>query len=143
MTNETPLTTAKVLASVFDEARTNLETFLTPFREQYFEFIFELKPTYYVQEDGKATTFIEVENEYFNFEGEPYYEYGDYETPTLSLPFAFVEDPEKFMADARAAEEARQAKANAIQTERAQERVELLRKQLAQAEASLAKTSNA
>ncbi len=132
-----PLNQAKSLVATLDQARTDLEIFLEPFREQYIEFMSELNPKYHDANDKEADTFKEIDAETFYFEGEEYYEYGEYTTPSVSLPFAFVADPEVYMDNARAVKAAQDAKYVKANEDRAKERVETLRKQLAAAERTL------
>jgi hypothetical protein len=98
----------------------------------------ELDPKFHDDKDKEADTFKEIDGETFLFEGDEYYEYGSYETPSVSLPFDFVADPQVFMDNARAAKAAQDAKYVQANEERAKARVETLRKQLEAAERTLA-----
>lgn len=135
------LTRAKNYASAFSAAQNEVNDFLEPFVRKYVTFQSELNPRSTDQWDMEADQFTEIDNGSFWMTGEERYLYGETYTPTVSLPFAFVEDPEKFMADARAAEEERKNKVAAKKKADAQEKVAKLKAQLAKAEEDLAKAT--
>lgn len=137
-----PLYSAQVIVRTIDARRAELEAHLAPFLKQYIDFMAEVYPRYLDSKDETATTFAGTDEKNFLFEGEEYYDHGDYETPTVELPFAFVEDPEAFMKTARDAKAAQEAKHAAAMRKREEERINLLRRQLAVAENTLAGLDN-
>lgn len=139
MTNESALTTAKVLVSLLADAKTNVNRFFTPILKDYIEFTKDIGYRY-DQRDLTADTFDEYDNGFFYFTGDEIYEHGDYHTPNLAIPGAFVEDPDAFKVEVRQAEANRKARIQADKEAAAKTRVERLRKELAAAEASLSKT---
>lgn len=137
-----PLIQAKNLEYKLAQARTDLEIFLEPFLYKYIEFMDEINPRYHDSHDKEVDTFVEIDGEAFLFEGDEYYEYGENITPSVSLPFAFVQDPEVFMDNLRESTARAAAKYAKDNEDRAKARVDLLRRQLETAERSLA-TANA
>lgn len=145
MTTEVTLSTlapAQTLVREMQATQTELETLLAPSLKKYVEFMAEINPRYHDEKDKTATTFAGTDERNFIFEGEEYYEHGDYETPTVELPFAFVEDPEAFMKTARDAKAAVEAKHAAAMRKREEDRINRLKRELSQAEAALAKVDN-
>ncbi len=132
------LTIAKSRAAAFNAAKNDINDFLEPFARQYFYFMSELNPRGWDQRDINANEFVEIENNSFYLTGEEVYEYSEYYTPSLSLPFAFVEDPEAFKEQARKEKAEREEKALTKKKADAAERVVRLRAQLAKAEAEAA-----
>lgn len=137
----TTLVEAHVAVAVRDNAQQAIESILRSSLQEYLDFLPERgsswvphynNPSYY--------TFIELDGKNFIFHGEEHYQYGEYETPTISLPFDFVEAPETYkariLAEIKAAEDKRKARIKATQ----EEQVAKLKAQLAAAEASLAKS---
>jgi len=140
MTNN--LTEAKARAAGFVQARESVEAFLTPFIDQYTNFLTEMgQNNYYNHLDATADTFVEIDGNSFYFTGDEEYSHGDYYTPNISLPFDFVEDPEAYMAKARAADKLRKAKAEKDKEAVALHRLERARKELAAAEAAITKAN--
>jgi len=135
MTTETALTTAKVLVSMLTDAQTGIDTFLKPFLKQYAELQQELNPSRFNKQDleTEGMTFQEAEGETFYFEGEEEYSFGDYYTPSLSLPFAFVEDPKGYSKMRRKEEAEFRARREARDAEKAKSEVERLEAALAKA----------
>lgn len=127
---------AQVLARNLNHAQTRLESHLLPSLLRYKEFLIELNPSY-DSRDLTADTFLEIDREFFSFTGEETYAGGDYYIPSLSLPFAFVEDPEAYITKARQDEADRKEKATARTAKDKAERVERLKTQLAKAQAEL------
>lgn len=140
--NLSTLYSARVLVRKIQATQTELETLLAPSLKQYVEFMAEINPRYYDEKDKTATTFTGTDENSFLFEGEEYWDHGDYETPSVGLPFAFVEDPEAFMKTAREAKAAAEAKHTEAMRVRSEERINLLRRQLAVAENTLAGLDN-
>lgn len=131
------LTEAKSLAAKVVEAKTAIDTYLSPLLKEYIELLKELDARGYDSRDLKADTFVEIEGGTFLFEGEESYEYAEYRTPSLNLPFEFVADPEAYKANARQEKANREAKIEAKKKTEATQRVERLKAQLAAAEADL------
>lgn len=140
MSNEPDLNllTAKVMANQLEEAQTRINSFLAPFIKDYTAFLTAENARGYDLRDFKADTFEEIEGGTFLIHGEEEYSYGEYYTPTVNLPFAFVEDPEKFKADYRKQQAEVKAKREATTKKAKAEQVERLKAQLARAEAELA-----
>jgi len=92
----------------FNLAKANLNGFLLPFLRQYADLLVELSPDY-DKRDLRTETMLykETEGHAFYFEAEDVYEYGEDYTPSLTMPFAFIEDPEGYsnMRRTHAAEE--------------------------------------
>lgn len=133
MTTETtldPLYTAQRIVRDLNTSRKELETHLAPFLKQYIALKDESDPRYFNEKDREVTTFKCVEDKLFIFEGEPYYEYGDYETPSIELPFAFVEDPEGYTEKERKRIAEQAAKFSEAQREAAQRRIDSLTRQI-------------
>ena len=131
------LNRAKTYASAFTAAQNEINDFLEPFVRKYGQLMLELNPNY-DQRDLKATSFYEYDREFFSLEGYPIYEFSESYTPTLDLPFAFVEDPEGFR-EAKLREKADlEEKAQTKKKADAADRVVRLRAQLARAEAEAA-----
>lgn len=133
------LNLAQGLISQREAVQTQIETTLAPFLKDYIEFMAEINPSYHSVADREVDTFVEIDNHTFAFEGEEEYEYGENFTPSVNLPFAFVEDPEDFKAKARQDKLDREMKAAAKKKADAEERAERLRAQLAKVEAEIAK----
>ena len=134
------LSTAVELAERFEQAKRDIHNFLAPFVREYAAFMVEENVTGYREfENFVIETFEEVDNETFYIEGEQQYTYGEYTTPTMSLPFAFVENPQTFKAAYRAEQAERKAKEATKRTADKAAMVERLKAQLARAEAELAK----
>jgi len=134
------LSRAVTFAERFEQAKRDIHNFLTPFAKDYAAFIVEENVTGYREfENFVVETFEEVDNETFYIEGEQQYTYGEYTTPTMSLPFAFVENPQTFKAAYRAEQAERKAKEATKRTADKAAMVERLKAQLARAEAELAK----
>jgi hypothetical protein len=133
------LSHAVKLAERAEQAQRDINNFLAPFAKAYGEFLTEENPRGYDLRDFNSDTFIEVENNTFYLKGEEDYSYGDYYTPSLSLPFAFVEDPQQFKNDYRQKQAEAKAKAAAKTAKDKAERVARLKTQLAKAQAELDK----
>lgn len=137
MTTETslsPLYTAQRIVRDIDASRKELEEHLAPFLAQYIELMSEINPRYHDDKDKEASTFSGVDGKLFVFVGEEYYEYGEYETPTVELPFDFVEDPEAYAEKERKRIADEAAKFTRAQRESQQSRIDSLRRQLDAAE---------
>jgi hypothetical protein len=100
MTTETLLTTAKVFVSLLTDAQERTDRFFVPFLKKFHALQTELHPKrmQYNDFDPENMTFKEVSGTTFYFEGEEYYAFGEYTTPTAELPMAFVEDPKAYTA---------------------------------------------
>lgn len=133
------LTSAKELVDQREAIQTQIETHLAPFLAKYKELMLELNHHNYDHRDLSVETFNEIDREFFSFTSEEVYEYGDYYTPTLNLPFAFVEDPEAYAVKARQDEAYRKERETAKTAKGKAERVERLKEQLAEAQAELDK----
>lgn len=144
MPSETTLSTlysAQVLARNFAHAQNEVNDFLEPFVRQYVELRREISPNFTDLRDSDADRFVEIDGENFWMTGDESFLYGESYTPMVTLPFAFVADPEKFATDARKAEEERKNRIAAKKKADAQERVDKLKAQLAKAEEALAKAT--
>lgn len=131
------LTEAKSLAAKVVEAKTAIDTYLSPLLKEYIELLKELDARGYDSLDLTADTFVEIEGGTFLFEGEEIYDYGNEHTPSLNLPFEFVADPEAYKANARQRKADLDARIEAKKKSEASQRVERLKAQLAAAEADL------
>lgn len=134
----TALSTTIDLVAARDRAQQDIDSHLAPSLAKYKEFLLELNPSQDCR-DLEADTFLETDREFFSFVADEEYSHGDYYTPSLNLPFAFVEDPEAYSAKARQDEADRKAKATARTAKDTAERVERLKAQLAKAQAELDK----
>lgn len=136
------LETAQNLAAEKDGIQAQIQLLLSPLLAQYIDLLRELKGRGYSESDFKADTFVEIEysGKYssFLFRGEEYYDHGDDVIPSISVPFAFVADPEGYIAKAR--EEHAEDKARIQRNKEiiAQNRIDRLRAELAKAEQTLA-----
>jgi hypothetical protein len=93
---------AQKFDSDFNLAQANLNGFLLPFLRQYADLLVELNPNYEPRDLNTAEMlYKETGSASFHFEGEEEYSYGDYYTPSLSLPFEFLKDPEGYSDKAR------------------------------------------
>lgn len=128
------LTIAKSRAAAFNAAQNDINDFLAPFVRKYADLMIELNPNY-DQRDLQADSFVEIDNNSFYLTGEEIYQYSEYYTPSLNLPFAFVEDPETYRQIALAEKAAAYEKAVTKKKAEAAERVTRLKAQLARAEA--------
>lgn len=128
------LTIAKSRAAAFNAAQNDINDFLAPFVRKYADLMIELNPNY-DQRDLQADSFMEIDNNSFYLTGEEIYQYSEYYTPSLNLPFAFVEDPETYRQIALAEKAAAYEKAVTKKKAEAAERVTRLKAQLARAEA--------
>lgn len=126
------LTLAKALAREVETAQANVNQYLMPILKNFIEFMNETQPDYYDKYDQQADTFDGIDNQTFHFTGEEIYEYGEDHKPSVSLPFAFVEDSEAYKAKVRKA----RADWNATQ---AAKRATAKAEQIARLEAQLAK----
>lgn len=131
------LTIAKSRAAAFNTAKQDINDFLAPFVRKYADLMVELNHNY-DQRDLQVDSFVEIDNNSFLLTGEEVYQYSEYYTPSLYLPFAFVEDPETFRQIALAEKAAAYEKALTKKKSEAAERVIRLREQLARAEAEAA-----
>ena len=132
------LDTALQYVAERDGAQATIEHHLNPYLARYKEFLLELTPSY-DSRDLEADTFLEIDHKTFSFTGEEDYKYGEYYTPSLNVPFAFVEDPEAYIAMARQEEADRKERAAAKTSNDKKERVARLELQLEKARAELAK----
>jgi hypothetical protein len=138
----TPLDAAKTLHSNLELAKDQLEGFLSDSLQAYIDFLPERGKSWTPEKHLKAAeySFKYTDADTFVFETEEFYSYGDYISDTVELPFAFIEDPEKFKADTLQAirdEERARAIKNA---EFQQEKIKVIRRQLEVAERSLAES---
>lgn len=133
------LSKAVKLAETFEQSKRDINNFLAPFAEDYAAFITEDTKGYNRLQNFKVDTFVEVEGENFYLQGEEVYAYSEYDTPYLTLPFAFVENPQQFKNDYRARQAALKAKADAKKATDKAAQVERLKIQLAKAQAELDK----
>lgn len=133
------LYSAQVLARNFSHAQQQINSFLAPFIKDYAAFMIAETPRGHDLRDFEADTFVEIENESFYLTGDEVYAYSEYYKPTLSLPFAFVEDPKKFKAAFRQSQADLKAKADSKKKDEKTAMIERLKAQLARAEAELAK----
>lgn len=133
------LQTAQDLVSNIDTATRVFEDSLRPTLQNYLDFLPELGvswgPTKYTQ--AVDYSFREVENTNFIFASEEFYEYGEYTSDIIELPFAFVENPEKYRADLLERMRAAEAMRTEKQRKQAEERILKLREQLEREERRL------
>lgn len=127
--------------SMRDKAQQVIESTLQSLLQEYLDFLPE-RGSNWVPHYKHATyyTFTELDGRNFLFASDEYYQYGEDDSDTISLPFEFVESPETFkariLAEIKASEDAKKARIKASQ----EEKVAKLRAQLEAAEASLAKS---
>lgn len=132
---------AKSRADELRNAQQSIDTFLAPFIKDYTEFLTAENRRGWDLRDFEADTFVEIGFDTFCLRGEEEYSYGEYYTPSLNLPFAFVEDPDQYKADYRKKEADRKARQEAKAKTSKEEQVARLRAQLAKAEAELTKAT--
>lgn len=137
----TILSSALAYAKERDIAQQGIETTLKDRLQEYIDFLPQ-RGSSWVPHYKHATyySFLELDGKNFIFRGDEFYDYGDEEWESISLPFEFVEAPETYkeriLAEIEALKRQREAKAKASQ----EEKVAKLRDQLAKAEAALAKS---
>lgn len=137
----TDLIIAKSRASALTHAQFEIDDFLAPFVKKYTLFLAKHFPNGYDHRDFKVDHFVSEERDHFYLTGDEEYSFGEMYVPSLNLPFDFVADPEKYMADKLAQEEERKNKVAAKKKADAQEKVDKLKEQLAKAEEALAKAA--
>jgi hypothetical protein len=138
----TTLKEAHAAVSMRNNAQEAIETTLRSSLQEYLDFLPE-RGSAWVPHYKNAIdyTFTEIDGKNFIFQGEEHYQYGETDTPYISLPFDFVDAPETFKArildEIKYAEDKRKARIKATQ----EEKVASLKAQLAAAEAQLAKSA--
>jgi hypothetical protein len=134
------LSKATVLAEAAEQAQRDIDNFLEPFVKQFVDLqINELQTRGFDHRDAKADRFKELDGTNFWMTGDEIYEYGETYTPSLNLPFDFVDDPQAYRQKALAEKIERQTQAALRKKRDAEERIERLKTQLAKAEADARK----
>lgn len=129
---------AKHRAEAAEQAQRDIDNFLAPFVKKFAELhIKELQTRGFDHRDANATRFTEIDGSHFGMTGEETYEYGETYTPSLNIPFDFVEDPGAYRQKALAEKVEREEKAALKKKKDAEERVASLKAQLAKAEADI------
>lgn len=133
------LSTAIRLAEEAEQAQRDIDNFLAPFVKSLREFALALNPPGFYIKDFDAHRFTEVDEYNFWLEGDDIEEYGDTYTPILNIPKEFIENPAAYKE--KRLKQQTEAKEKLVREKKrdAERRVELLKNQLANAEAAVAK----
>lgn len=135
---------AQSLADAIDTATQQFEAYIRPTLQDYIDFLSEHVPGRAPAQckDAHKYSFKEIDTSLFVFESEEYARYSQWDTDIIELPFTFVDNPEKYKADIIQSNRDKEALRLVKSVTAAQDRVDQLKKALADAEAILAKTTS-
>lgn len=135
---------AQSLADAIDSATQQFEAYIRPALQDYIDFTSEhVRAQAPIKcKNAEEYSFKEIESNLFIFESEEFTHYGEWTTDDVELPFSFVDNPEKYKADVIQSIRDREALRLVKSVTAAQDRVNMLKKELAAAEAILARTTS-